>query len=128
MRHDVHRSQRFLDAPSHLFKRVCPSVRPSIRLSVHPSVHNAFSQITARRILSRVLGLGIFHSVKNGLLTNRIGLHGASCILMNYTLLSLETPTPLSGLGCNRSATLFSFYSLLVKIEGERERKKEKER
>ena len=28
----------FLDAPSHLYKRVCPSVRPSVRGSVGPSV------------------------------------------------------------------------------------------
>ena len=31
----------FLDAPSHLHKRVCPSVRPSVR--------NACSQTSARR-------------------------------------------------------------------------------
>ena len=29
---------KFLDAPSHLYKRVCPSVRPSVRPSVCPSV------------------------------------------------------------------------------------------
>ena len=28
----------FLDAPSHLYKRVCPSVRPSVRPCVRPSV------------------------------------------------------------------------------------------
>ena len=28
----------FLDAPSHFYKRVCPSVRPSIRPSVGPSL------------------------------------------------------------------------------------------
>ena len=32
----------FLDAPSHLYKRVCPSVRPSVRLSVRPSVTHKF--------------------------------------------------------------------------------------
>ena len=32
----------FLDASSHLYKRVCPSVRPSVRRSVRPSVRNAF--------------------------------------------------------------------------------------
>ena len=39
----------FLDASSHLYKRVCPSVRPlvrpSVRLSVRPSVRYAFSKI-----------------------------------------------------------------------------------
>ena len=29
---------QFLDASSHLYKRVCPSVRPSVRRSVRPSV------------------------------------------------------------------------------------------
>jgi len=28
----------FLDAPSHLYMRSCPSVRPSVRRSVRPSV------------------------------------------------------------------------------------------
>ena len=28
----------FLDAPSHLYKRVCPYVRPSVRMSVRPSM------------------------------------------------------------------------------------------
>ena len=31
----------FLDAPSHLYKRVCPSVRPSVRRSVRRSVRPA---------------------------------------------------------------------------------------
>ena len=31
----------FLDASSHLYKRVCPSVRPSVRRSVGPSVRRA---------------------------------------------------------------------------------------
>ena len=43
------RNHSFLDVPSHLYKRVCPSVRPSVR--------NAFFQMTARRILRRVFGL-----------------------------------------------------------------------
>ena len=30
----------FLDASSHLYKRVCPSVGPSVRRSVRPSVGN----------------------------------------------------------------------------------------
>ena len=33
-----HHSQSFLDASSHLYKRVCPSVRPSVCHSVHLSV------------------------------------------------------------------------------------------
>ena len=41
-----------LDAPSHLYKRVCPSVRPS----VGPSVPRYF-QTRTRRILCRVSGL-----------------------------------------------------------------------
>ena len=32
----------FLDASSHLYKRVCPSVRQSVRPSVRRSVRNAF--------------------------------------------------------------------------------------
>ena len=32
----------FLDASTHLYKRVCPSVSPSVHLSVRPSVCNAF--------------------------------------------------------------------------------------
>ena len=31
----------FLDAPSHLYKRVCPSVRPSVRRAVGPSVRRS---------------------------------------------------------------------------------------
>ena len=31
----------FLDASSHLYKSVCPSVRPSVRRSVRPSVRYA---------------------------------------------------------------------------------------
>ena len=30
------RKVAFLDASSHLYKMVCPSVRPSVRLSIHP--------------------------------------------------------------------------------------------
>ena len=36
--HISFRFQSFLDASSHLYKRVCPSVRPSVRQSVGPSV------------------------------------------------------------------------------------------
>ena len=46
----------FLDAPSHLYKRVCPSVLPSVRPSVRPSVPSYF-QTRTRRILCRVSGL-----------------------------------------------------------------------
>ena len=45
----------FLDAPSHLYKRVCPSVRRS----VGPSVPRYF-QTRTRRILCRVSGLVLF--------------------------------------------------------------------
>ena len=48
----------FLDAPSHLYKRVCPYVRPSVRRSVGPSVPRYF-QTRTRRILCRVSGLVI---------------------------------------------------------------------
>ena len=34
--------RNFLDASSHLYKRVCPSVGPSVDLSVRPSVCHAF--------------------------------------------------------------------------------------
>ena len=43
----------FLDAPSHLYKRSCPSVRRSVRRSVGPSVPRYF-QTRTRRILCRV--------------------------------------------------------------------------
>ena len=46
----------FLDAPSHLYKRVCPSVRPSVGPSVGPSVPRYF-QTRFRRIFCRVSGL-----------------------------------------------------------------------
>ena len=44
--------KKFLDAPSHLYKRVCPSVRSSVR----PSVPSYF-QTRTRRILCHVSGL-----------------------------------------------------------------------
>ena len=47
---------RFLDAPSHLYKRVCPSVRRSVGPSVRLSVPCYF-QTRTRRILCRVSGL-----------------------------------------------------------------------
>ena len=40
--HDVGKITQFLDASSHLYKRVCPSVRRSVRPSVRPSVGHAF--------------------------------------------------------------------------------------
>ena len=46
----------FLDAVSHLYKRVCPSVRPSVGPSVRRSVPRYF-QTRTRRILCRVSGL-----------------------------------------------------------------------
>ena len=44
----------FLDASSHLYKRVCPSVRPSVRRSVGPSVRPsvAFVSNTRKRVNS----------------------------------------------------------------------------
>ena len=51
----------FLDAPSHLYMRVCPSVRPSVGPSVGPSVPRYF-QTRTRRILCRVSGL-VFYDV-----------------------------------------------------------------
>ena len=57
----------FLDASSHLYKRVCPSVRPSVRpsigLSVRPSVRRSVTPSLSRRkkvfrsTLCRVSGL-----------------------------------------------------------------------
>ena len=46
MRSTVHHFSMFLDASTHLYMRVCPSVRRSVgrsvRRSVRPSVRNAF--------------------------------------------------------------------------------------
>ena len=55
----------FLDAPSHLYKRLCPSVRPSVSPSIGPSVRPSVpcyfrrwkARIRTRRILCRVSGL-----------------------------------------------------------------------
>ena len=63
----------FLDAPSHLFKRMCPSVRPSARRSVGPSVRPSVPchfQTRTRRILCRVSGL-VFPTLRIGLLHTR---------------------------------------------------------
>ena len=38
----------FLDAFSHLYKRVCPSVGPSVRPSIRPSVHMSVRRAVAR--------------------------------------------------------------------------------
>ena len=35
---------RFLDASTHLFMRVCPSVRPSVHPSVRPSVRHVLTK------------------------------------------------------------------------------------
>ena len=40
---------QFLDAPSHLYKRLCPSVGPSVRPSVRPSAR--LSRVIFRRLL-----------------------------------------------------------------------------
>ena len=46
---------RFLDASSHLYKRVCPSVRwsvrPSVRPLVRPLVRNAFVKIAENGVI-----------------------------------------------------------------------------
>ena len=50
----------FLDAPSHLYSRLCPSVRRSVRPSVGPPVRPSvpcYFQTRTRRILCRVSGL-----------------------------------------------------------------------
>jgi len=44
--------KRFLDAFSHLYMRVCPSVRPSVRGSVGPSV--SIKEVRARTHLMAV--------------------------------------------------------------------------
>ena len=48
----------FLDAPSHLYMRSCPSVRPSVRRSVCPSVRLSVcpSRVFFRRWKVRILG------------------------------------------------------------------------
>ena len=38
---ETHGCTRFLDAPSHLYMRLCPSVRRSVRPSVRPSVRRS---------------------------------------------------------------------------------------
>ena len=40
-----------LDASSHLYKRLCPSICPSIHRSVCRSVHNAFVKISENGIM-----------------------------------------------------------------------------
>ena len=40
----------FLDAPSHLYKRSCPSVRPSVRRSVRPALFSKVKGKDTRRI------------------------------------------------------------------------------
>ena len=42
----------FLDASSHLYKRVRPSARASVRLSVRPSVRNALFSNPRKRLFS----------------------------------------------------------------------------
>ena len=55
----------FLDAPSHLYMRSCPSVRPSVRRSIRRSVPCYFRRHT-RRILCRVSGLvSSLHQMSN---------------------------------------------------------------
>ena len=49
----------FLDAPSHLYKRSCPSVRRSVGPSVGPVLFSKVKITHTRRILCRVSGLVI---------------------------------------------------------------------
>ena len=44
-------SKWFLDASSHLYKRVCPSVGPTVRPLVRPSVHTAFVKIAENGVM-----------------------------------------------------------------------------
>ena len=57
---------QFLDAPSHLYKRSCPSVRrsvrPSVRRSVRPVLFSKMKNTYTRRILCRVSGLVLLFS------------------------------------------------------------------
>ena len=48
---------RFLDAPSYLYKRLCPYVGLSIRRSVCPVLFLKVKKTHTRRILCRVSGL-----------------------------------------------------------------------
>ena len=59
-------SSLFLDAFSHLYMRVCPSVRPSVRPSVGPSVGPSVSikEVRARTHLMAVYP-ALFHCVMN---------------------------------------------------------------
>ena len=65
---------RFLDAPSHLYKKSCPSVRPLVRSSVRPYVRPSvcpvlFSKAKSTqtwRILCRVSGLVLRYFVSAG--------------------------------------------------------------
>ena len=47
----------FLDAPSHFYKRSCPSVRWSVGPSVGPVLFSKMKKTHTRRILCRVSGL-----------------------------------------------------------------------
>ena len=62
----------FLDAPSHLYKRSCPSVGPS----VDPALFSKVKSTHIRRILCRVSGLDLFMSIfqLNPLRSLRTGL------------------------------------------------------
>ena len=42
-------SPYFLDASTHLYMRVCPSVRPSVRPSVHPSFRRSVTRFFLTR-------------------------------------------------------------------------------
>ena len=51
------RSRRFLDAPSHLYKKSCPSVGPSVRPFVGTVLFSKVKSTHTRRVLCRVSGL-----------------------------------------------------------------------
>ena len=55
-------SPTFLDAPSHLYMRSCPSVRRSVRPSVGPALFSKVKSTHTRRILCRVFGLVMWTS------------------------------------------------------------------
>ena len=55
----------FLDAPSHLYVRSCPSVGPSVRRSVGPVLFSKLKSTHTRRIFCRVSGL-VFPFLQNG--------------------------------------------------------------
>ena len=92
----------FLGAPSHLYKRVCPSVRPSVRRSVSRSVRRSiprYFQTRTRRILCRVSGLVFPRSVS-----------AQSSIVRHYSFLLLPDSLCFSS-ASNLSSFSYSYSS-----------------